>query len=215
MKKNNFKIIFPIILILLSFGLGLYFYQSLPDIMATHWGIKGEVDGYSSKNFAVFFMPILSIFMFGLFLFLPKADPYKKNFYQFKGYYESFINIIFLFLFYIYLLTLIWNLGYQFNLVQLLSPGFALIFYYAGILMQNTKRNWFVGIRTPWTMSSDLVWEKTHKIGHKLFKSAALISLLGIVLPQFALFFILVPILLTTVFIFFYSYFEYQKINRQ
>lgn len=158
-------------------------------------------------------MPILSVFLFFLFISLPKIDPYKKNFDQFKNYFQNFINLIFAFFFYIYLITIIWNLGIRFNMTQFLSPALAILFYYAGVLMTHAKRNWFVGIRTPWTMSSVVVWDKTHQLGGKLFKLTGLISLLSLFFPQFAIFFILIPILLVTVFIFIYSYLEYQKIN--
>lgn len=213
MKRNKLKTLFPAVIILLSFILAIYFYPFLPDTIATHWGLYGEANGYSSKLFGLSFMPILSIFLFALFLFLPKTDPYKANFTQFKGYFENFINIVFLFLFYLYILTIVWNLGYHFNMVQYLSPAFAFIFYFAGVLTQNTKRNWFVGIRTPWTLSNEKVWEKTHVLGGKLFKVVALISLLGIVLPNLAMFLILIPVLTVSVFIFIYSYIEYRKIN--
>lgn len=98
-------------------------------------------------------------------------------------------------------------------MIQVLSPAFAVLFYYAGILMSHAKQNWFVGIRTPWTMSNELVWNKTHKIGGKLFKLTGLISLLSLILPDLSIFFILVPILFTTVFVFVYSYIEYQKLK--
>jgi uncharacterized membrane protein len=143
---------------------------------------------------------------------LPKIDPYKKNFSQFQNYFQNFINLIFAFFFYIYLITIIWNLGISFNLIQVLSPAFALLFYYAGVLMAHAKRNWFVGIRTPWTMSNEKVWDKTHQLGGKLFKIVALLNLLSLPFPQFSVFFILVPILIVTVFIFAYSYWEYRKI---
>ena len=211
MKTKKISIIFPIILIVLSFVVTLYFYPQMPSQIATHWGPGGEVDGYSSKAFGLFFMPVLSVFLFFLFISLPKIDPYKKNFDQFKNYFQSFINLIFAFFFYIYLITIIWNLGFRFNMIQILSPAFAVLFYYAGVLMLHAKQNWFVGIRTPWTMSSVTVWNKTHQIGGKLFKLVALLSLLSLAFPQYAIFFILIPVLFVTVFVFAYSYIEFKK----
>ena len=211
MKINKISVIFPIILIIVSFLIAIYFYPFLPDQIATHWGISGQADGYSSKAFGLFFMPILSVILFFLFISLPKIDPYKKNFDQFKKYFQNFINLIFAFFFYIYLVTIVWNLGVNFNMIQVLCPAFAALFYYAGVLTSHAKQNWFVGIRTPWTMSNELVWDKTHKIGGKLFKLTGLISLLSLILPDFSVFFILVPILFTTVFVFIYSYIEYKK----
>lgn len=214
MKSTKLSVVFPIFLILISFILATYFYFKIPiDIIATHWGADGQVNGYSSKFFGLFFMPILSVFMLILFLVLPKIDPYKKNFSEFKNYFQNFINIIFVFLFYLYCLTLLWNLNYQFNMIQFLSPAFTLLFYYAGVLMSHAKRNWFVGIRTPWTMSSQKVWDKTHSLGGKLFKLVSLVILLSLPFPQFALFLILIPILFVTAFIFVYSYLEYRKLK--
>jgi uncharacterized membrane protein len=211
MKINKISVLFPIILIIASFLIGIYFYPFLPDQVATHWGSNNQVNGYSSKAFGLFFMPILSVFLFFLFISLPKIDPYKKNFDQFKNYFQNFINLIFVFFFYIYSITIVWNLGFNFNMVQILSPAFAALFYYAGVLMSHAKQNWFVGIRTPWTMSNEKVWNKTHKIGGKLFKLTGLISLLSLILPSLSAFFILVPILFTTIFVFIYSYIEFKK----
>ncbi len=211
MKINKIYVIFPLILILISFVLAIFFYPIFPSQIATHWGISGQADGYSSKAFGLFFMPILSVVLFFLFISLPKIDPYKKNFDQFKKYFQNFINLIFAFFFYIYLITIIWNLGFRFNMIQILCPAFAALFYYAGVLMSHAKRNWFVGIRTPWTMSNEKVWDKTHKIGGKLFKLTGIISLLSLILPDLSVFFILVPILFTTIFVFIYSYVEYKK----
>ncbi|MDD2224637.1 MAG: SdpI family protein [Candidatus Shapirobacteria bacterium] len=213
MKINKISVAFPIILIIISFFIAIYFYPVFPDQVTTHWGIDNQANGYSSKAFGLFFMPVLSVFLFFLFISLPKIEPYKKNFDQFKNHFQNFINIVFAFLFYVYLLTIIWNLDFHFNMIQFLSPGFAVLFYYAGVLTSHAKRNWFVGIRTPWTMSSELVWDKTHQLGGKLFKLTGLISLLSLLFPNLAIFFILVSVLFVTVFIFVYSYLEYKKIN--
>jgi len=214
MKSKKVSAILPVVLILVSFVLAFYFYSKITgNLIATHWGANGQANGYSSKFFGLFFMPILSIIMLIMFLVLPKIDPYKKNFSEFKNYFQNFINIVFVFLFYLYCLTLFWNLNFRFNMIQFLSPAFTLLFYYAGVLMSHAKRNWFIGIRTPWTMSSPKVWHKTHLLGSKLFKLFSLFILLSLPFPQFALFFILVPILLITFFIFVYSYFEYRKLK--
>lgn len=206
--------ILPSIIIFISFFLAFYFYNKIPgDVVATHWGTNNQVNGYSSKFVGLFITPIISIFLLVVFSVLPKVDPYKKNFSQFSKYFQNFINIIFIFLFYIYCLTLFWNLGYSFNMIQFLSPGLALIFYYAGVLTSHARRNWFVGFRTPWTMSSPKVWEKTHQVGGKLFKLIAFITLLSLIFPNLSIFFILIPVFIVVIFIFIYSYFIYQKIK--
>jgi uncharacterized membrane protein len=92
-----------------------------------------------------------------------------------------------------------------------LPAGIGLLFYYIGILIQNAERNWFIGIRTPWTLSSDRVWKKTNRLGGKLFRIAGIITMLGAFFPGFEFIFILGPALLIAVFTAVYSYMEYQK----
>ena len=208
MKKSYLLII---ILILISFGIGAYSFPQMPEKMASHWNTKGEADGYMSKFWGLFLMPIILLGLFLLFILIPKIDPLKENIAKFRKYFDGFIVLITLFLFYIYLLTIAWNLGKRFNMGQMMMPALGMLFYYCGILTENAKRNWFIGIRTPWTLSSERVWNKTHKIGGKLFKVAGLIAFLGIFFPNYAFYFILVPALLVAFYTIIYSYFEYQK----
>ena len=100
-------------------------------------------------------------------------------------------------------------------MIQMLAPAFALFIYYAGVLIEKSEPNFTIGIRTPWTLSSESVWTKTHVLGAKLFKIAGGLALLGIVLPQLAIFFILIPLLLAAFIPVVYSYFEYQKEVKQ
>ena len=201
-----------ILLIILAFFIAaLYLYPQMPDEMASHWNFRGEVDDYLPKFWGLFLMPIISLGLFLLFLLIPKIDPLKANIAKFRKYFDGFIVFIIVFLFYIYLLSIAWNLGKRFDMGQMMVPALGILFYYCGILVENAKRNWFIGIRTPWTLSSEKVWEKTHKIGGKLFKVTGLITLLGIFFPNYAFYFILVPVLLAAFYTITYSYFEYQK----
>jgi uncharacterized membrane protein len=202
-------------IIVLSFALGAYIYPYLPDVVASHWNAQGVADGYMPKFFAVFIMPVISVFLLVLFMVLPRIDPKKKNIEKFRTHFDIFIFIVFLFLFYINALFIIWNLGVRFDFIQVLSPGFALLFYYCGILMEHSKRNWFIGMRTPWTMSSDKVWDKTHKLGGILLRVCGLLALVALFFPQYAIFIILVPIILCVIYLFIYSYFEYEKIKKK
>jgi len=213
MKNKKLYLIFPVFTILVTTFLAFYFYNKIPsNTIVSHWGINGQADGYSSKS-SLFLMPGISVLMLILFLVLPKIDPYRKNFEKFEKYFNTFINVIFLFFFYIYLLTLIWNLGNHFNMTQFMIPALSLLLYYAGVLISHAKRNWFVGLRTPWTLSNQKVWDKTHKIGAKLFKIIAILNLSILFLPQYTLYIFLIPLLSVIVFIFLYSYFEYKKIK--
>ena len=198
-------------MIVISFLTAFYFYPQMPFKMASHWGINGEANGYMTKFWGLFFMPILSVIMFLLFLLIPKIDPMKENIQKFKKQFDIFILIIISFIFYIYLLTIFWNLGARFNMVQFMAPFMGVLFFYSGILIENSKRNWFVGIRTPWTLSSENVWNKTHKLGGKLFKISGALVFLGFIFPQYAFFLILLPVIASSLYSVIYSYAEFKK----
>jgi len=200
-----------IAIIAISLAASMYGYPRMGERVASHWNAQGQVDGYIPKFWGLFLMPMISIAMFLLFILIPTIDPMKENIGKFRKYFDWFIVLIMTFLLYLHFLTIAWNLGYRFNFVLLLVPAFGLLFYYAGILTQNAKRNWFIGIRTPWTLSSDVVWDKTHRIGGTLFKIAGVIALAGIIIPSWALYLILVPALAVAIYTFAYSYFAYKK----
>jgi|APSaa5957512622_1039677.scaffolds.fasta_scaffold04700_8 uncharacterized membrane protein len=211
MRKSS-KIVLA--LIILTFIIGIYFYSHFPDQVASHWNTKGEVDGYMSKFWGLFIAPFIMLGMWILFILIPKMDPLKENIEKFRKYYDSFIVILTLFLFYIFLLVVIWNGIVEFNMTQAIVPAIAILFYYIGGLMSHMKRNWFIGIRTPWTLSNDKVWEKTHSIGGKLFKAIAVIIIIGLFFPNQLIWFVLVPVIASVIYLFVYSYFEYKRVSK-
>ena len=208
MKKSNLIILG---IILLSFVISFYFYPQMPEKMASHWNTQGQVDSYLSKFWGLFLMPFVLMGIFLLFLLIPKIDPLKANIEKFRKYFDGFIVLIILFLFYIYILAILWNLGKRFDMTCLLIPALVVLFYCIGILLGKAKRNWFIGIRTPWTLSSDKVWQKTHQIGAKLFKIAGVIAVFGFFFPNQAIFFMVGPVILFSFYLIIYSYFAYQK----
>lgn len=183
----------------------------MPSTMVSHWDSSGQANGHMSKFWALFIFPFICVFLYLLLIFVPKADPMKKNIAKFVKYYDFFIFVIFLFMLYLYSLTLIWNLGWLFNMTYSLIPAFSVLFYCAGILIAHSKRNWTIGIRTPWTISSDVVWAKTHKLGALLFKASAIISLLSLFVPAYSFFVVVVSVLLSAIVAVVYSYLIYRK----
>ncbi len=212
MRKSTAAIL---VIILASFIIGIYIYPEIPESMPSHWNAAGQVDSYMPRFWGIFLMPLISVGLVLLFVAIPRIDPLKKNIEKFMRYYEALVVLIIAFLFYIYLLTLFWSLGYTFNMVQMMAPALGFLFYFMGIVMDKVKRNWFIGIKTPWTLSSDRVWDKTHKLGAKVFRASGVICLFGILFPLFAIWFILVPVLAGVVYTVAYSYFEYQKLGKK
>ena len=218
MSKEKIKIttIAILTLIIFSFVIATYAYQKIEgDKVASHWNAKGEVDGYMPKFLGIFLFPLIFIGLYVLFLVIPKIDPLKKNILQFRKYYDVFILVILLFLFYAFSLTILANLGYSFNMTTMLMPAIGLLFFGMGLFLKKLKRNWFIGIRTPWTISNDEVWKKTHLLGSKLFKLSGVIIFLGIFFQKYFLWFILIPVLISVVWLVIYSYLEYRKIEKK
>jgi len=179
--------------------------------MASHWNIHGEVDGYISKFWGVFLLPFIFTALALLFVAIPRIDPLKANIEKFRKYYDGFIILFSIFWFSIYIQSILWNIGIQISPTIVFPVGFSFLFFYIGILCENVKRNWFIGIRTPWTLSNEKVWEKTHRNGAKMFKIAGLVALLGVLFQDYAFLLILIPVILIVAYTFTYSYFEYQK----
>ena len=213
MKKITIAIF---ILILLSLITSIYSYQTLEtDKIASHWNAEGEVDDYMGKFWGLFFLPIISIVLYLLFLIIPMVDPLKNNIKKFRYHYDWFMFSFILFMFYVSLLTILSNFGYDFDMTTMLMPAIGIWFFYIGSLMKKLKRNWFIGLRTPWTLTDDKVWEKTHEFGGKFFVGSGLISIIGLFFKEYMVFFILVPVIVSTVIIFFYSYVIWSKINKK
>ncbi len=209
----NKRKILSLIIVLLAFGIAIYFQPLMPAKMASHWNWQGNVDGYMNKNWALFFLPFLMIALNILFYYIPKIDPQKKNIEKFYNSYENFILSFNIFFLYLYSITIAWNAGISMNMNAVLMPGFAFLFYFCGDLIKNAKMNYTIGIKLPWTLASETVWDKTHKVGEKLFKLTALSTLLGVFFSQYAIWFMFVPLIASVVYLFIYSYLEYQKIK--
>jgi len=200
-------------IILLTFATGIYFYNQLPDMIASHWNSQGQVNGYMSKFWGLFLVPSISIILFLLFIFIPKIDPLKSNIKKFRKHYDNFVLLIIGLMFYLQFITILWNIGIMFDIVRLLSPALAVIFYYCGVMLENAKRNWFIGIRTPWTLSSGRVWEKTNKLGGKMFKIVGIVFVFGILFSG-VIFLALILTIVSSAYLVAYSYFEYKKMSR-
>ena len=195
---------------------GLLLWNRLPDQMASHWNINDQVDGYIPKFWGVFLLPLITLGMFVLFLVVPSIDPMKANVAQFRDAFNLFIVLIVGFMIYLYSLTLAWSLGYNnFRMSGTMLPAIGLLFIFIGFMMRQARRNFFIGIRTPWTLSSDTVWNETHQVGAVLFMiSGALAFLGGLFGGTTAFWMMFAPIIGSTIFLLIYSYVLYQRETR-
>ncbi|PIR69187.1 MAG: hypothetical protein COU47_03725 [Candidatus Niyogibacteria bacterium CG10_big_fil_rev_8_21_14_0_10_46_36] len=192
---------------------GAFAYPYLPAEVASHWNARGVADDYMPKFWGIFLMPIVMFVLLAVYRIVPAIDPLRKNIESFRSYYNLFWLVLFLFFFAIFLLIVIWNLGYMFSFTLFIIPPIAALFYAIGAVLEHTKRNWFMGIRTPWTLSDDTVWEKTHKLAGRLFKIGGLFALTGLIIRDsaFALGAIIVPAMAIALISVVYSYIVYRQ----
>ncbi|HAV76509.1 MAG TPA: hypothetical protein DCX53_04050 [Anaerolineae bacterium] len=192
---------------------GIFLWNQLPDQMASHWDVNDQVNGYMSRFWGVFLMPVLSMGLFLLFLIIPNIDPLKANIAQFRETFNLFITFIIGFMIYIYALTLRWNLGHtDSGIGTAILPAIGVLFFMIGSLLRKAKRNFFIGIRTPWTLSSDFVWNETHRIGGILFMASGLLAVIGGFFGgMIAIWSLMAPMFGTTIFLVVYSFVLYQR----
>lgn len=210
--STRLTVISSIALIVIAVIVSAAVYDRLPPLVASHWNTANQVDGYMPRFWGAFLMPIVSLGMLALFLVIPNIDPLKANVQKFRPAFDGFIALTVAFMLYVHGLTLAWNLGYnRFDMGTALLPALGLIFIFAGLLMRQAKRNYFIGIRTPWTLSSDRVWDETHRLGAILFIFAGLIALAGTFFPRYAFWLLIIPLLGITLFLVVYSYILYQR----
>ncbi len=186
-------------------------YPHMPPEMASHWNAAGEVDGYMSKFWGLALFPILFGFMTVLFIAIPRIDPLKKNIKKFQSYFDGFIILLYLFFVWIFAQMVLWNFGIEISMMITMPIAMAILMFYIGILLEKAKQNWFIGIRTPWTLSSEKVWDKTHKLGARLFKTLAVIILASLLVPKYSIWIVIMPIIATALWLFIYSYLEFKK----
>lgn len=189
---------YQFIIILAPLAIALYYYPQLPDRLPTHWDIYGNIDGYSGKAFAVWFFPLLNLGLYFLMVLAPKIDPRRENYKRFAGAYRLVRLFLIIFLSGLNLVTLMAGLGYSIKVDLLVKLGVSLLFLIMGNVMGKFQHNYFVGIRTPWTLANEEVWRKTHRFSAKLWVASGIacviLTVLGTIWANY-LFFALVVIM--------------------
>lgn len=207
------SLIISLVLIAAAAAVGLILSPQLPDPMPSHWNATGEVDGYTSKLWGIWLLPLMTLGITLLLAGVPYIDPLKANIEKFRGLYNAFIIGFVAYMLYIYTLTLAAALGAQFNMTYMLVPAVGLLFVGISFLIENAKRNFFIGIRTPWTLSSDEVWEKTHKLGAQTFRIGGALVIVSVFLGENGIWLLLPALLFAGLAPVVYSYFAWRKLE--
>lgn len=206
---------FPLIVVAVLAIFTALVYAQLPDQLPVHWNNAGEIDRYAPTWQGVLIIPGIILLLMGLRYGSRRVDPRRAAYEQFEGTYYLVINVVALLLGGVHILTLGVALGWEISMVRVLLVSVGLALAIMGNEMGRIQPNWFVGIRTPWTLSDPEVWRKTHRAGGYLFFTAGLLAaLVSLVLPLEILSFVFIGIILLaaggTIF---YSYRTYQGLH--
>lgn len=164
----------PQLLILAAmFAVGVLRWSTAPQRMPMHWNLRGEVDRFGGRLEGLFFLPLVALLLYGLLLALPRLDPHGANYNSFAGAYHALRLVLLLFMGLMHG-ALLWGGARMPSLMGLLV---GVLLTVLGLLLPRLGTNWFAGIRTPWTLSSQLSWEKTHRLAGRLFVAAGLVML--------------------------------------
>jgi uncharacterized membrane protein len=162
------------ILAMLIFGAVVY--RRLPAQVPSHWNINGEVDGTSSPLTAILLMPAICTVIWLSPHILRKIDPLGASYSAFESTFQLFINAAVLFLAIVQVGVLGTAIGWDIPLLRVTSIFTGLLFALIGNELGRVQPNWFVGIRTPWTLADPEVWRRTHRVGGRVMFIAGLLS---------------------------------------
>jgi uncharacterized membrane protein len=188
-------------------------YPNLPQEMAIHFDSGGQPDSYLPKPLAVVFLPALAVGFTALFAVIPRLDPLGENFAEFERYYDLIAVVTVAILGYVQALILAYNLGYAFRIQQVLAPMLAVVGITFGYVVENARQNWFIGIRTPWTLSSEEVWTRTNRRSGVLFKVAGVLALLAVPFPEYFVYVAVAPLVIAALVPTVYSYVLYRRLE--
>ncbi|MEX2496841.1 MAG: SdpI family protein [Woeseia sp.] len=169
--------------ILVTVAVSAYLYPSLPDPMPTHWNVQGEVDAWMPKPWGVIILPLATILVFVIMRLVPVLSPKRYR----VGPYNKFLNVfqvaMVAFMSFVSIVVMLEAKGVDVHINQMVFAALGILFIITGSYFGALRKNFFLGIRTPWTLTNDEVWVRTHRLGGRLFILMGLIFLLGALYP--------------------------------
>ncbi len=208
MIKRNLKVlIVTSIVILLPVFAGLVLWNQLPEQMPTHWNASGDVDGWSSKPFAVFGLPMLMLVLHWLCAFGTSADPKKENHpgkvVHLVLWITPVISVV------LHTVTYAAALGNDVRMEVIMPVIVGFVLAIIGNYLPKCKQNYTIGIKIPWTLSSEENWNRTHRFAGRLWLVCGLAIMLTGFFGGFWIFFGVAFLMVLAPFV--YSYVLYRK----
>lgn len=173
----------PLVLIVADLIFAALVYPHLPARVASHWNLRGQIDAYSGRTAAVLVLPAIALATWLLLRWLPRIDPRRGNYAKFAGSYETVILAVVALVVAIHVLMLGAALGWPIAMDRVVAIALGALFVVIGNVLPRARPNWWFGIRTPWTLSNDRVWERTHRVGGYLMVAAGLLCIVAALFP--------------------------------
>lgn len=209
-------LIFSLLCILIASAMSLYTWMNLPDLTEypIHWNAQGVADGFGSRKLVglnLLIFPFTTALMAALFYAMPKIEPLRQNLEDSRRAYNTvwmlclgFLVLVGALIAFAYTSPEGAKLGASPRVVVI---GMSLLFIGIGNVLGKVRQNFMLGIRTPWTLSSELSWEKTHRLGARAFVASGLISIVAaLATPRYAFFVMITSMIAVVGFVFVYSY---------
>lgn len=206
-NKKDFKLWGSLLVFIIPIVLGSLYYHQLPDEMAVHFNTQNVADDFAPKWFALFGIPVLLMLVHGLTIFFIQNDPKKQGHPKvLKALLYWLIPVVTL----IVQITIItYSLGHTFNITNYVSAGVGILIVILGNYLPKSRQNYSVGIKLPWTLSSEENWNKTHHMAGKLWIVSGILLTLSALLGYYAVFLLVLLIMVLVPCI--YSYTLYKK----
>lgn len=152
-------------------------YPYLPSSVATHWNVHGQPNGFSPKWVLILVGPGLMAATMLLMYFLPWLSPKNFEVDSFRSTYLQIMLMLVIMLAYFSVVVLWAGIGHPLNVGRAIGGGLCLIFAWLGNLMGKVRRNFYIGVRTPWTLANERVWNATHRVAAKTLVAGGLAGL--------------------------------------
>lgn len=165
------------LMIVATFLVGILFYPRLPARMPIHWDSAGHVDGYGSRAFGAFATPCIAAALYLLLCVVPLIDPRAGNYKKFKGSYQMIKCLTITLFLVMQICTILVSLGVRIDIGIVTGVMVSVLFILLGNVMGRFRHNYFVGFRTPWTLASEEVWRKTHRLAGPIWVLGGLANL--------------------------------------
>ena len=177
------KLVAPLV-ILAAVAFSIAVYGRLPERMPVHWDLHGQVNGYGSRAQGAFFLPGVMVAIWLLMRFLPRIDPRRANYAKFADTYDLLVNSLVALFAVMHVALIGAALGWPVSMERVGPALIGLQFIILGNALPRARPNWWFGIRTPWTLSNDRVWTRTHRVGGYLLAGAGVVLLVAAAIPS-------------------------------